>query len=354
MEIIFFETQIAIPPKQRNVMVVAIKKKNIKDWYLVNCCEGTKHKILFINLTLINLQAIFITQIHKDNCYGLPGLFVSAQKAGRKDKLTIIGPKGIEQFVSAILTTIQMKLAFKIEYIEIQNIQKTIELNEFYISITELSHKKNIFTYNFTEKKNKEKLARKYLIRKGIKPGYAWVKLEKRQFVELDKEQQFLSFDYIPIPKKIRSIVLCGDSINPEQITKIKPIPNIIVLESSYEVENILQKVKNSQSSYTKITAEYANNIEAGNLILTHWCLPNNKHKSKKKQLWDRCINYLSRKKNYLSNDDSVLISIIEKKFKKYYSGNLIFISDFEIVSLDKYGAIEEIALLVPKRQSVF
>jgi len=81
--------------------ICSCHKKNTKDWYLVDCGEGTQHSILKTNLSLKSLQAICITHVHGDHCYGLPGLLASAGMVGRKDKLTIIAPNGIEQFMSA-------------------------------------------------------------------------------------------------------------------------------------------------------------------------------------------------------------------------------------------------------------
>jgi len=63
MELIFLGTSSGTPTKQRNVSAVAIKKQNTKNWNLVDCGEGTQHQILKTNLSLNNLQAIFLLPV---------------------------------------------------------------------------------------------------------------------------------------------------------------------------------------------------------------------------------------------------------------------------------------------------
>ena len=72
------------------------------DWVLVDCGEGTQHQLLHTNFTLQSLKAIFITHVHGDHCYGLPGLIASAGMSGRKEPLTIVGPREIEEFFKAM------------------------------------------------------------------------------------------------------------------------------------------------------------------------------------------------------------------------------------------------------------
>ncbi|TCS35142.1 metallo-beta-lactamase superfamily protein [Paucimonas lemoignei] len=73
MEFQFLGTSSGTPTKTRNVAGLALRVPNARQWHLVDCGEGTQHRILNTNLSLATLRAIFITHIHGDHCYGLPG-----------------------------------------------------------------------------------------------------------------------------------------------------------------------------------------------------------------------------------------------------------------------------------------
>ena len=92
MELIFLGTSSGKPTRSRNVTATVIKAANRRNWCLVDCGEGTQHQIINTNLTLHTLQAIFISHVHGDHCYGLPGLLASTAMEARVEKLQIIGP----------------------------------------------------------------------------------------------------------------------------------------------------------------------------------------------------------------------------------------------------------------------
>ena len=122
MEVIFLGTSSGVPTKHRNVTAIAVKMLKSKSWYLVDCGEGTQHQILHTNLSLNNLQAIFITHVHGDHCYGLPGLLASAAMSGRTNSLTIIGPGNIREFIENTQKTTQMRLSFNINFIDVEKV----------------------------------------------------------------------------------------------------------------------------------------------------------------------------------------------------------------------------------------
>ena len=90
MELTFLGTSSGTPTRARNVSGVGLRHGGAKNWYLVDCGEGTQHQILRTRLSLVRLRAIFITHVHGDHCFGLPGLLGSAALAGRRDPLTIV------------------------------------------------------------------------------------------------------------------------------------------------------------------------------------------------------------------------------------------------------------------------
>ena len=60
--------------------------------------------------------------MHGDHIFGLPGLLTSRSFQGGEDKpLTVIGPRGLQQFIETTLRLSESHLNYPITYIEIDN-----------------------------------------------------------------------------------------------------------------------------------------------------------------------------------------------------------------------------------------
>jgi len=78
MKITFLGTGAGLPSKQRNVSSVALHLlKDEGAIWLFDCGEATQHQILHTTLKPRKIEKIFITYLHGDHIYGLPGLLSS-------------------------------------------------------------------------------------------------------------------------------------------------------------------------------------------------------------------------------------------------------------------------------------
>jgi ribonuclease BN (tRNA processing enzyme) len=134
-----------------DVAGLAIKRANSKDWCLVDCGEGTQHRVLQTSLSLQRLRAIFITHVHGDHCYGLPGLLASAALAGRTDALRVVGPKGIARLIEVIRDVSQLHLPYELEFSDVATSGEGIETESFSVYPAPLSHRVPSFGYVFQE-----------------------------------------------------------------------------------------------------------------------------------------------------------------------------------------------------------
>ncbi|SEH09171.1 ribonuclease Z [Candidatus Venteria ishoeyi] len=316
MEIIFFGTSSGIPTKSRNVSGLAVKRKNAKSWYLVDCGEGTQQQILHTRLSLLKLQAILITHMHGDHCYGLPGLLASAAMAGRSRALTVIGPAAIKDFVTYSLNITNSRLSYEITFIAVENLKNDFELADFKLEVVPLSHRVPCFAYAFLEKYSPSQLDVDKLKAAGIKPGPIWGHLQKG-LDTLYEGQILKAHDYQLAPKKRRKIIIAGDNDKPELLADCAKSAEALIHEATYSSDVAAKLGGAYQHSHAKSVAQFAARVGLQNLVLTH---------------------FSPRYSDKTSATPS--IKTIELEAKSVYQGNLFLARDLEVYYLDGDSAL--------------
>ena len=112
--IVFLGTSSGTPSRERNVSAVAVVLDGTV--LLFDCGEGTQHQLLRAPVRSGAIEAIFITHLHGDHVYGLPGLLATMSMNGRVRPLTLVGPEGLREHVECVLRTSNHNPIFPIEF----------------------------------------------------------------------------------------------------------------------------------------------------------------------------------------------------------------------------------------------
>ncbi len=269
MDILFLGTSSGTPTKKRNVTALALLEETSSAWYLVDCGEGTQHQLLHTPLSLHDLHAVFITHVHGDHCYGLPGLLASAGMSGRKKPLQIIAPAAIEGWIKATQQLTQLFLPFELQFSSTESLADW-KSNNLLVDVTALSHRVPSFAYSFTEAQLEPALNTEKLSTDGVPQGPIWGQLRKG--VDVVHEGRMLkSSDYVCFPHKPRRIVVGGDNDRPELLAETCRQAQVLVHEATY-TQAIADKIGEGVGhSAAGAVASFAQSIALPNLVLTHF-----------------------------------------------------------------------------------
>lgn len=322
MEIVFLGTSAGTPTKNRNVSGLAIHRVNSKQWCLVDCGEGTQHQLLHTKLSLTQLQAIFITHIHGDHCYGLPGLLASAAMQGRTEPLWIIGPSKIKTFIELMQTAVHLSLNYELKYKCIDDSNTTLNdlAIEFDVEAAELSHRVPSFAYSFAENRLSNKLDIDKLEQDKVTRGKCWGEIQKGRNVQLDDGRVIHAQDYLLPIQHPRKIIISGDNDNPSLLTKVANTANVLVHEATYTEDVAIKVGDGPQHSYAKLVAQFANDVKLENLVLTH---------------------FSPRYQSAINSSPSIFD--IENEARTIYHNNLFLAKDLERYRLDKQGTLMKV-----------
>src|SRR5690625_3048048 len=122
MEMTFLGTGAGTPSKERNVSALALSLlQESNSIWLFDCGEATQHQLLYTNIKPRKINKIFITHLHGDHIFGLPGFLSSLSFLGGTERLTIYGPPGIKDFIHSSLTTSETCLTYPLVIREIDS-----------------------------------------------------------------------------------------------------------------------------------------------------------------------------------------------------------------------------------------
>ena len=320
MQIQFLGTSAGTPTKTRNMTAIALRMRGAKHWALVDCAEGTQYRLLRTRLSPMGLRAIFITHLHGDHCYGLPGLLASAGMLGRTDPMTIVGPPPLRTMVDAIMQASQLTLPYAIDWVPVEALGQAQVLPDMRVEATALSHRIASFAYSFTEASVERKLDTGKLAAGGIASGPAWGEIQQGRDVVLPDGRKVRAEDFLLAPRKSRKVIIAGDNDTPALLGAQAADADLLVHEATY-TDAILHKVgPGPQHSSAAMTARFAQQAGIPHLILTHFS--------------PRYLDGNAGKSGVLGLDD------IEREAREHYCGNLALARDLASFELRKDGSL--------------
>lgn len=271
MQLLFLGTGAGIPSKERNVssLLLNLLQERNSVW-MFDCGEGTQHQILHTTVKPRKIDKIFITHLHGDHIFGLPGFLSSRSFLGaEKDPLTIYGPIGVKQYIETALKISRTHLTYPLYIKEITDEETIFEDERFYVDIVRLRHNVKSFGYRITEKDLFGELQVDKLKELGIAPGPIYREIKENERTELPDGTVIHRKDVVGPPKKGRVVAIFGDTkYVPQHATFLKHA-DVLVHEATFANENA-NLAKKYDHSTTVEAATLAKKAEVKSLILTH------------------------------------------------------------------------------------
>jgi ribonuclease Z len=315
MEFQFLGTSSGTPSKTRNVSGLALRGPG-GGWSLVDCGEGTQHRILNTTLSLLDLRAIFITHLHGDHCYGLPGLLASAGMLNRTAPLALVGPPALRTFIDGVMATSELGLPYPLDYIAVDGLAGTPVLPDLAVDAIALSHRIPSWAYRFTERTVEGKLDAARLRAAGIAPGPVWGALQHGLDAVLDDGRVLHAADWLLAPRKARTVIVGGDNDDPSLLLEAARTAEVLIHEATYTEEVLLKVGPAPMHSSALRVARMAQAARLPNLVLTHFS------------------------PRYQDGAGPLSMGALEAEARGVYAGSLFLARDFDRYLLGRDGTL--------------
>lgn len=269
MELIFLGTGSGVPSKERNVSSLALTLlQEQNSIWLFDCGESTQQQILRTSIKPRKINKIFITHLHGDHLFGLPGLLSSRSFQGGDDLLTIYGPTGIKEYVETSLHISGSHLTYPLEFMELSE-GKLFEDDTFKVYCKKLHHGIPSYGFRIEEKDKSGELLVEKLQEKGIRPGPIYQQVKEQVTTVLPNGESIDRAEFLGPDKKGRTISILGDTRYTETNTEFVFGSDVLVHEATFNHDSE-QLAEQYFHSTTTQAASLAKISSIQKLVLTH------------------------------------------------------------------------------------
>ncbi len=238
---------------------------------MVDCGEGTQMQLRRSRLHFSKIMSVFISHLHGDHCYGLPGLISTFGMLGRTAPLHIYGPRKLRPMIEPMLHIAGHGVDYPLEIHEVDTTQHLLVYEDRSMEVWSLplEHRMPCCGYLFREKPSLPHLKRDIIDMYGISISQA---------NNIKNGMDGVTPDGEVIPNRLlvtpaappRSYAYCSDTSYLPQLHSLIQGVDLLYHESTYAQDNLRLAEKYLHSTAAQ-AAQVAKDAHAGKLMLGHY-----------------------------------------------------------------------------------
>lgn len=259
----------ALPTLQHNAssQIVELREK----LFMIDCGEGTQIQLRRSRIHFSKIIAVFISHLHGDHCFGLPGMISTFGMTGRTAPLHIYTPAAFEPILEQTLSFFCQGLEFKVVFHAVDTTQNKVvyEDRSLTVETIPLQHRIDCCGYLFREKPILPHIRRDmidfYKIPisqiNNIKAGADWV----------TAEGEVIANSRLTTPAEpARSYAYCSDTRYIKTLHELVKGVSTLYHESTYSAEDA-ERARLYWHSTSQDAAKVARDASVGKLLLGHF-----------------------------------------------------------------------------------
>lgn len=259
----------ALPTTKHNLSSQVL---NLRDkLYMIDCGEGTQLQFRKFKLNFNRLGHIFLSHLHGDHCFGLPGLISTLGLLGRTADLHIHAQADAEKVFQPALNYFCKELPYKVFFHAFNPYQSELILEDRTLTVHSIPLKHRVPTTGFLFS---EKPKSRHIVRDMCD----FHKVPVYKLNDIKAGLDFITEEGETIPNNIltrpaappKRFAYCSDTAYNEKIIPIIEGVDLLYHEATFSHEHIA-RAKETFHSSAKQAASIAKEAKAKKLIIGHF-----------------------------------------------------------------------------------
>ncbi len=270
MQLTFLGTGAGAPSRTRNVSAIGLQFDQQSLLWLFDCGEGTQQQFIRSPLRLSQLERVFITHLHGDHVFGLPGLLATRSlQQSAATPVTVYGPPGLEEYLQTCLRLSGTQLAFPLTIVTVQP-GLIYEDENVSVWCAPLEHRILDYGYAVVEKPQPGHFKAEEAARLGVRPGPLYGQLKKGETITLEDGRQIDGTTLVGPLRPGRKLVYCSDTSFCPNAIELALDATVLIHEATFCEADLDLAVRSGHTTSLQ-AAQVAKAAQVGTLILTHF-----------------------------------------------------------------------------------
>ncbi|WP_018614958.1 ribonuclease Z [Segetibacter koreensis] len=237
--------------------------------FLIDCGEGTQMQLARYKIRRSRINHIFISHLHGDHYFGLPGLITSMGLLGRDTDLHLYGPPLIMPILDLMLQAADTQFGYTLHFHPLESEGILLDDPKFTVECFRVFHRIECWGFIFREKKKPRKINKETIGSYHLPAGY-YERLKLGENIVTENGQLILNENVTIANSPAKSYAYCGDTMyNLSVAEKVKDV-TLLYHETTY-LKDLNDRAKQRFHSTTAQAADIALRANAKNLLIGHF-----------------------------------------------------------------------------------
>ncbi|CAN5605904.1 ribonuclease Z [soil metagenome] len=185
--------------------------------FLIDCGEGTQMQLTRYRIRRSKISHIFISHLHGDHYFGLPGLLTSFSLMNREQDLHLHAPEPLKKILELQFATADTRFSYKLHFHTLGDEGLIVDDEKFTVETFKVFHRIDCWGFIIREKKKPRKIDPERIHEKDI-PSIFYERLKNGEDYITKTGERILN-NTVTIPNTPpKSYAFCGDTVYNESI----------------------------------------------------------------------------------------------------------------------------------------